>query len=581
MRMLRIFLLCGALHAAAGLAIAEEQDSARAPRIFFTDLTSGPNTGGHNNNGTILTIYGKRFGDHRGNSSVTVGNGRVAEYLLWSDTKIAVAIGPAAATGNVVVETDDGGNSNGASFTVRSGNIYCVSATGNDTNAGTFPSSCWATLVKAKNTMLAGDISYALDGVTQASLDGAKATLFIKTSGAPGMPIALVAYPGAQVSIGIPTWGDPNNPIRDGVRVGSGSFNPSHWVLAGVFIQAIQALNFAGTSDDWRVIGNEMTCPNGSAEMPPPYTADVGFEGFGCATSGNLTNLVFFGNHVHDTGTNCSAGLTSNGGNGDDACKLYHAVYWSTDSNHLNIGWNKIVPNGGGCRALQFHSSSGHDQFDLLVHDNIIHDSVCDGVNFATVDPSQGPVQAYNNVIYNAGMGPDPGGEFGDYACIYSADITNAGGLGIGLIEIFNNTVYNCGSRPSSSSSGAFVKNGAISTLIMDLRNNITEQTLASDGTPENYVAGPTGQMTGTTNLWFGAGAAPAGFANNLSADPRFASLKKHNFHLKHNSPAIDAGVTIPGLLTDLDGITRPQGQAFDLGAYEAVDENSQGDEDN
>ncbi len=49
---------------------------AQGPAIFFTDLTSGPKTGGENNNGTIVTIYGKRFGATRGNSTVTVGGGQ-------------------------------------------------------------------------------------------------------------------------------------------------------------------------------------------------------------------------------------------------------------------------------------------------------------------------------------------------------------------------------------------------------------------------------------------------------------------------------------------------------------------------
>jgi hypothetical protein len=40
-----------------------------APHIFYTDLLSGPNTGGENNNGTILTISGKRFGASQGTST--------------------------------------------------------------------------------------------------------------------------------------------------------------------------------------------------------------------------------------------------------------------------------------------------------------------------------------------------------------------------------------------------------------------------------------------------------------------------------------------------------------------------------
>lgn len=51
-------------------------------------------------------------------------------------------------------------------------------------------------------------------------------------------------------------------------------------------------------------------------------------------------------------------------------------------------------------------------------------------------------------------------------------------------------------------------------------------------------------------------------------------------FHLKHDARQ-STGVIVPGLLKDLDGITRWQGQAFKLGAYEAapVGLDSQGDE--
>ncbi len=33
-----------------------------APLILYTDITSGPNTGGENNKGIYLSIFGKNFG---------------------------------------------------------------------------------------------------------------------------------------------------------------------------------------------------------------------------------------------------------------------------------------------------------------------------------------------------------------------------------------------------------------------------------------------------------------------------------------------------------------------------------------
>src|SRR5260221_11311358 len=45
------------------------------PRIFFSDLESGPNSGGQNNNGVWVTIWDKGFGAERGRSTVTIGGG--------------------------------------------------------------------------------------------------------------------------------------------------------------------------------------------------------------------------------------------------------------------------------------------------------------------------------------------------------------------------------------------------------------------------------------------------------------------------------------------------------------------------
>jgi hypothetical protein len=53
------------------------------------------------------------------------------------------------------------------------------------------------------------------------------------------------------------------------------------------------------------------------------------------------------------------------------------------------------------------------------------------------------------------------------------------------------------------------------------------------------------------------------------STDPKFVNPTAGNFHLQSNSPAINAGVTITNVTDDFDGISRPQGGAYDIGAYE------------
>src|SRR5690348_17811644 len=85
---------------------------ATPPRIFFSDLESGPNTGGQNNNGVWVTIWGKGFGATQGTATVTVGAGAVASYPLWSDGKIIFQLGGAATTGSIMVNVPGVGSSN-------------------------------------------------------------------------------------------------------------------------------------------------------------------------------------------------------------------------------------------------------------------------------------------------------------------------------------------------------------------------------------------------------------------------------------------------------------------------------------
>src|ERR1700743_3062504 len=76
---------------------------AAPPRIFFSDLESGPDTGGQNNNGVWRDSWGKGFGAAQGTSTVTVGGGAVPNYPLWSDGKIIFQLGAPAATGSIIV----------------------------------------------------------------------------------------------------------------------------------------------------------------------------------------------------------------------------------------------------------------------------------------------------------------------------------------------------------------------------------------------------------------------------------------------------------------------------------------------
>jgi len=57
---------------------------------------------------------------------------------------------------------------------------------------------------------------------------------------------------------------------------------------------------------------------------------------------------------------------------------------------------------------------------------------------------------------------------------------------------------------------------------------------------------------------------------NSIVADPIFIDSSNGDLHLFQNSPCIDAGDD-SGIGFDFDGTPRPQGQGYDIGAYELI----------
>jgi hypothetical protein len=490
---------------------------AQSPRIIFSDLQSGPNSGGLNSKGTIVTVYGFGFGASRGTSSVTIGGAPADNYPQWSDTRISFQLGPSAVSGNIVVNVGSA-VSNGTPFTVRPGRIYFVSPTGNNANAGT-ATAPWHSVVKAKNTAVAGDIIYLMNGVNENGLESSSASLALAKSGSASLPIALVAFPGATATIGSSTG------QSYGIRTTSAS---NYWVLAGLTLRgAFSALSVANSST-WRVISNDISCPNGSGSG-----ACVDFSG--------VTNMSLYRNRVHDVGSTTSTSL-----------KLYQGVLFDAGSNGIDFGWNEIA-NVRSCRALQFSSDTGK-LYNISVDNNLIHDSRCDGINFATVDPALGSVRAYNNVIYRTGTGPAPGGVESNYACI------NVGAAGSAAVLVQNNTLYDCGRR-ANGDSGAISASAAVTVV-----NNI----IVAAATGETYLApnSLTTRFSGNNNLFFGAGTAPSFSSASVNADPKFIDSVNANFQLQSGSPAIDRGANT-GITRDMLQAPRPSGAAYDMGAYE------------
>jgi hypothetical protein len=531
------------------------------PHIFFSDLVSGPNTGGENNNGAYVTLYGTNFGS---NPTVTVGGGQALVKLapapwLWYQ-KMTIQLGPNAQTGDIVI-TGPGGTSNGTPFTVSPGSIYFVATTGNDSNSGAFGAP-WRTLVHAVQTggAAAGSIIYAMDGVAATTDDGQGwgAALTLRSEwcqGTSASPTALIGYPGATVTIG-----DGNTAleaIRGTDYSASGGPCGGNWVFAEINFRGL--VDAEGPSTNWRIIGNDVS-DNANANSASGLGAEL------------ATYTKWLGNFGH----NMNLGNTN---------RLTQSFYLGTDSNHSEIGWNTIQHTGGRA-GLQIHSSpvisgTGYTMYDISIHDNVVHDTAEEGMIIDTVDPSKGPIQVYNNVVYNCGKDGNSNGAI--YRAV-SSDFDTSHGAGSGTIDFYNNTVFNYQSGPAF---GASFEVHVNQSLIDRLRNNLVYDSLSS-GQPyvwqetassSNYTvcsnsdtANACPWLTGSNNLFYGGGALPFPnlVSNSLNVNPLFVNLAGDDAHLQAGSPAATAGSNT-GQAADIDGVPLPQGAGYPIGAYAYV----------
>ncbi|MGA1864103.1 MAG: right-handed parallel beta-helix repeat-containing protein [bacterium] len=55
----------------------------------------------------------------------------------------------------------------------------------------------------------------------------------------------------------------------------------------------------------------------------------------------------------------------------------------------------------------------------------------------------------------------------------------------------------------------------------------------------------------------------------NIDVDPKFIDPDGNNYHLRWDSSCVDAGCPITSVADDIEGVTRPQGEGYDMGAYE------------
>jgi hypothetical protein len=576
-----MFIAISVSNAMPGIGTAH----AATPVLHFSDLTSGPSTGLGDGigSGAIVTIWGVNLGSSQGTSTVTVGGvpaayvyewqnatqhtGHPADLYTYQKMQVIMFSVPATAPGGAttIKVTVNGVDSNTLPFTVRTGSIYHIKSTGNDSNAGTWASP-WLTLNRwAQNSTSpgAGSIVY-VSGVNETSR-----VEFSRTGGSEANPYFLVAYPGQSA-------GTTNASVSPGYLMGK----------TAVYGH-ISKLTLRNASSAYEFIeyGRTIGCAITDATSSPCSLNQSGLIGARGAPAwpgsdgaeGGVNGNIFLGNYVHDY---CASMPTSN-----DA-KQQHTMYISNRQARANasgfeIGWNHFNNNGGnsGIRVYDEGSCTNWTT-PVNIHNNIVVDQRGAGITIIPVCGSgYGPItttfNVYDNLVIRGGRGP---GYSSNTTSLYGVEFGGNSNNGSGAsytINVYNNTFYGGGECTGTGCRDFSMGNPIIQGNVqfgdsfgaINLKNNIIY-----DINNYPWMTGSTAATAHSNNLWYsttgGHAAPPSWDTSPLTSNPLFTSIGT-DFTIQSGSPAKDAGTTISFITRDFLGVSRPQGSSYDIGAFE------------
>jgi hypothetical protein len=132
-------------------------------------------------------------------------------------------------------------------------------------------------------------------------------------------------------------------------------------------------------------------------------------------------------------------------------------------------------------------------------------------------------------------------------------------------VHIYNNVIY------SNADNGISINAEDVDSV--DIKNNI----LCSNGGQQIAVSSKMSALVISNNLYFQPSLAGSGITDGhpLSGDPLFVDAANGNFHLRSNSPAIDAGINVgmpyAGSAPDLGAFEYDQSSSLQLNFFKAT----------
>jgi hypothetical protein len=531
-----------------------------APLILYTDIVSGPNSGGENNQGAYLSIFGLYFGDTSSIGSTTkvfINDVEVAAYKYMGMAKsqflgtdqpiqqISVQIG---SIGNptpgvalpIRVQVNGVPSNTDYTFIVQPGDVlYVDNVNGNDATAVKNDiSQPWRYVQTAANvrsgavaSMQAGDTIVMRGGSWN---DVGWNQNFLKIANWTGTApngivgngyLTILGYPGEDVRI-VPQPG-----TNGGIHGTSSVFaSLGRYVqIANLRIEGGDRtvgdgpINLQSGSDYWRIVNNELF--NWDAESVDSTTTSQARAG---GIAGNGQDVSILGNHIHHI----------------DGGTLNHGIYLDGGA-RIEVAYNHIHDTMGGNIIQTF----GSTQTDIRIHHNLLHDGNRYGLNIA--DGSD-LVYVWNNVVYNT--------DYSGLRLVVGA---------VSDIGIYHNTFYNV-CRLNRATTGAINNDQNNTGGHVEVRNNVVHANAVCSSYYVPYAND--GGLTLNNNLYVGLSMTyPSQDLNAITADPLLRDPVNSDFHLSSvSSPAVDAATALTTPVPDDFGfLGRPKGSYPDIGAFE------------
>ncbi len=282
----------------------------------------------------------------------------------------------------------------------------------------------------------------------------------------------------------------------------------------------------------------------------------------------NATNVIVRNNYCHDnkewgifTSHVDNLLITNNRASNS---MVQHGIYVSNACVNPTVRGNRIWGNYAAGLHMNGDISQGGTGVitGALIEQNVIYGNGAGGGSGINCDGVQSSIFR-NNLIYD---------EHASGMSLYQIDAAQPA---IDNVVVNNTIVVASDGRWALNINSGSTGNTAYNNILLNLNPNHGSIQIAADSLPGftsdyNAVVDRFTADQGNTFIDFATWKAMTGQdAHSFISDAASLFMGNGDYHLSPTSPAIDKGTPMDAPSVDLDGTPRPQGNGYDVGAYE------------